>query len=177
MPTCLWQQLCPPRARRRTRGLASLCSNEVHLLCLPRPGPAPHRALSPPGRSGRAAPLSPLSSTPVSRVPLPEGPGWAGLGCGRSGWGLQAEAPAAPGSLPRPLRPSPYGAQLPCRCRVLSRLGLPGPPHRGAAAPSHRPRAPTGGLWRNVPSSASPSFPFGFVGEGICGLGATGSVG
>lgn len=100
-------------------------------------------------------------------LPLPRGagPGWSG----RSSWGLQAEAPLLPGARagwvpPSTASPSPtarsslQGAQLPGPAR---------PPHPIVPAP---PREVSGGMSR----LCLPFLPFGFVGEGMCGVGATG---
>lgn len=100
-------------------------------------------------------------------LPLPRGagPGWSG----RSSWGLQAEAPLLPGARagwvpPSTASPSPHGAQLPSGRSAAWACPAPS---------SHRPRAPTGGLWRNVPS-LPPLLALWFCGEGMCGVGATG---
>lgn len=100
-------------------------------------------------------------------LPLPRGagPGWSG----RSSWGLQAEAPLLPGARagwvpPSTASPSPHGAQLPSGRSAA--WACPAP-HPIVPAP---PREVSGGMSR----LCLPFLPFGFVGEGMCGVGATG---
>lgn len=134
MPTCLWQQLCPPRARRRTRGPASLCSHEVHLLCSPWA-----RACSSQGsvssREGweSCSLVSAQLLAGLQGCPSPEGPGWAAAGAA-GGCQLRLHCSREPGPGECPASAAPPG---PAR-----------PPHPIVPAP---PREVSGGMSRLLP--------------------------